>query len=185
MILRDDKAIVLDFSPTGRGVGRPEPTAQVIGTKYFSLLEVVTRRDVALRQGDVVYIGDEKRAQIDHIKRRITSKELTNFSRMELENIVRKIVDENEQRFVDFFNKAQPITTRLHQFELLPGIGKKHMWDIIDERKKGPFKSLEDLKSRIKLLPDPKGAVIKRVLEELENSEERYRIFVAGPAKRY
>ncbi len=185
MILRDEKAIVLDFSPIGRATGRPEPTAQVIGTKYFSLLEVVTRKDVMLKQGDLIYIGEDKREQVDHIKRRITSKELTNFARMELENIVKKIVDESEQRFVEFFNKAQSITTRLHQLELLPGIGKKHLWDIIDERKKGPFKSLEDLKARVKLLPDPKGAVIKRILEELEDENAKYRIFVAGPVKKF
>lgn len=185
MILRDENAIVLDFLSTGHSQGRPEPLAQVLGNKYFSLLEVVTRRDVVLKQGDIIYIGESKRDKIDHIKRRITIKDLTNFARMELETIVSKLVDENMQKFVDFFNKSQPITTRLHQLELLPGIGKKHMWQIIEERKKGAFKDFDDLKKRIKLLPDPKSSVVKRILQELENEEERYRLFVAGPVKRY
>lgn len=185
MILRDENAVVLDFLPSGHAIGKPEPIAQVIGDKFFSLLEVVPRRDVTLKQGDQVYIGESKRDKIDHIKRRITTKELTNFARMELESIVRKLIDKDEQKFVDFFNKAQPITTRLHQLELLPGIGKKHMWDIIEERKKGQFKNFDDLKNRIKLLPDPKASIVKRILQELENEEERYRLFVAGPVKRY
>lgn len=186
MFLRDENAIVLDFLPMGYATGRkPEPIAQVLGEKYFSLLEVVPRRDVTLKQGDKIYIGEAKREQIDHIKRRITIKDLTNFAKAELEHIIEEMVAKNEQKFVEFFNKAQPVTTRLHQLELLPGIGKKHMWSIIEERKRGDFKSFEDIKNRIKLLPDPKASVIKRILEELENEEERYRLFVAGPVKRY
>lgn len=185
MFLRDDNAIVLDFLPHGHGTGRPEPIAQVIGNKYFSLLEVVVRRDVVLKQGDIVYIGEEKREKIDHIKMRITSKELTTFAKTELPHVVEQIMNEDEQRFVDFFNKAQPISTRLHQLELIPGVGKKHMWNIIGERKKGLFKNFAELRERIKLLPDPKAAVVKRILQELEDGEERYRIFVAGPPKMY
>lgn len=185
MFLRDDNAIVLDFMPHGYARGRPEPIAQVLGNKYFSLLEVVPRRDVVLKQGEAVYIGEEKREKIDHIKRRITSKELTTFAKTELPHMIEDIVTQNEPRFMDFFNKAQPISTRLHQLELIPGVGKKHMWDIIEERKRGPFKSFTELRERVKLLPDPKAAVVKRILEELENGEDRYRIFVAGPPKRY
>ena len=92
---------------------------------------------------------------------------------------------EKEEHFVNFFNTAQPISTRLHQLELLPGIGKKHMWDIIKERKKGKFMNFDDLKKRVKLLPDPMGAIIKRVMEELEDENVRYRLFVAGPVRRY
>lgn len=185
MVLRDENAIVLDFMPHGYATGKPEPIAQVLGEKYFSLLEVVPRRDVVLKQGDVVYIGSGKRDKIDHIKRRITLKQLTTFAKTELQHIIEHLVTKNEQRFVEFFNKAQPITTRLHQLELIPGVGKKHMWDIINERKKGPFKSFEDLRKRVKLLPDPKAAVVKRILMELEDGEDRYRVFVAGPPKRY
>ena len=42
---------------------------------------------------------------------------------------------------IEFFNKAAPLTTRMHQLELLPGLGKKHMWEIIEERKDKPFES--------------------------------------------
>lgn len=183
--LRDDNVIVLDFLPRGHSTGRMEPIAQVIGDKYFSLLEVVVKSEVALKSGDKAYIGEDKRDQIDHIKRRISVNELSSFAKSELPFVIEKIVKENEPRFVDFFNKSQPISTRLHQLELIPGIGRKHLWDIIDERKKGPFASFEDLKSRIKLMPDPSGAIIKRVMEELENDDVRFRLFVSGPTKRF
>jgi putative nucleotide binding protein len=183
--LRDDNVIVLDFLPRGHSTGRQEPLAQVIGNKYFSLLELVVRKDINIKPGDIVYIGEAKRDHVDHIKRRITTKDLTTFAKSELPFIVEKLVKDNESKFVDFFNNARPISTRLHQLELIPGVGKKHMWDIINERKKGGFKSFEDIRKRIKLMPDPANAVIKRIMEELENDSVRYRLFVAGPVRRF
>lgn len=185
MFLKDENVIVLDFLPRGHSTGRQEPIAQVIGNKYFSLLEVVVKPEVVLKNGDLIYIGESKRDQVDHIKRRVMINDLTSFSKSELPFVIEKLVKENEARFVNFFNTAQPISTRLHQLELLPGVGKKHMWDIIEERKKGPFTSFEDIKKRIKLMPDPMSSVIKRIMEELENDDVRFRLFVAGPVKRF
>jgi len=184
-ILKDEYVIVLDFLPRGHSTGKPEPLAQVIGNKYFSLLEVVVKKDVILKPGDKTYVGDAKRDHIDHIKRRITINDLTSFAKSELPFVVEKLVKENEERFVNFFNTAQPISTRLHQLELIPGIGKKHLWDIIEEREKAPFTSFEDIKKRIKLMPDPANSIIKRIMEELENDNIRFRLFVAGPVKRF
>ena len=110
---------------------------------------------------------------------------MTTFAKSELPFVVENLVKENEIRFVEFFNKSQPISTRLHQLELIPGVGKKHMWDIIKERKKGPFTSFDDIRNRIKLMPDPRSSVIKRIMEELEDDNVRYRLFVAGPTRRF
>ena len=87
------------------------------------------------------------------------------------------MVNEEEQRFIQFFNKAQPLSMRMHQLELLPGLGKKHMWEILEARKVKPFASFDDLKERVKLLPNPKQVVIKRILSEIEG-KEKYQIFV-------
>ena len=183
--MRDDYCVVLDFLPKGHAAWkRPEPIAQCIGEKYFALLEIVPREGIVLKNGDKVYIGDAERKEVERIKRRISEKELTTFARNELPFIVEKIVKENEKRFVDFVNTAQPLSTRVHQLELLPGIGKKHMWDIIGERKKGPFKNFEDLKARVKLLPEPVGMFQKRILQEIENENERFRLFAIGPPRK-
>ena len=56
--LRDENVIVLDFLPRGHSTGRQEPIAQVIGEKYFSLLEVVVKKDIILKSGDKTYIGE-------------------------------------------------------------------------------------------------------------------------------
>ena len=94
-----------------------------------------------------------------------------------MEDFVAKIVSEQEAKFVDFFNKAEPINTRLHQLELLPGFGKKHMQAVIQERNNKPFESFEDIKKRIKAIPDPKKVIEKRILEELIE-QVKYRLFV-------
>jgi putative nucleotide binding protein len=185
MFLKDENVIVLDFLASGHSAGRREAIAQVLGEKYFSLLEVVIKPETPVKNGDKLYIGEGKRDQVDHIKNRIGVKELTTFAKSELPFLVEKIVNSDEKRFVSFFNTAGPVSTRLHQLELLPGIGKKHMWQIIEERKKGPFKNFEDVRNRIKLMPDPKGAIIKRILQEIENENERYRIFAAGKPRMY
>ena len=181
---RDERAVVLDFLPKGRASGKPEPLAQVMGINYFGLLEVVIREGAIVKHGDKVYIGEGERKEVDHIKRRISANELTSFARNELPSQVDKLVREDEKKYVDFYNKATSITVRTHQLELLPGIGQKHMWAIIEERKKGPFKGWDDLKERIKLLPDPASLIVKRIVQEIENEDERFRLFAIGPARR-
>jgi len=185
MPLRDETAVVLDFLPKGHATGRPEPLVQLLGNKYFTLLEAVAREGIVVKHGDKVYIGDGERKEIDHIKRRINMNDLTTFARSELPFIIEKIVKDEEARFVDFYNKSQPISTRVHQLELLPGIGKKHMFDILGERKKAPFKSFEDIKSRIRLLSDPANLIAKRIVKEMENENERFRLFVLGMPHRF
>ena len=90
--------------------------------------------------------------------------------------MIKEIVQKNENRFVQFFNSAQPLTTRMHQLELLPGLGKKHMWEILEERDTEPFKHFNDIKKRVKLMPDPEKAVIRRIINEIQG-KEKYRIF--------
>ena len=112
-----------------------------------------------------------------YIRGRIEPKDLTASARDELPDIIDKIIKGRPQRFVDFFNKSGPLTTRMHCLELLPGIGKKHLWAIIDARKEKPFESFEDVKKRVPLLPDPEKLIIRRVLVELGN-EDKYKVFV-------
>jgi putative nucleotide binding protein len=177
-IKKDEWAIALDFFPHGYyGMRVSQPVAQVVGREFFSLLEVIVREGVYLKVGSLVYIGDGKRDEVKFIKRRIEFKDLTIASKEELSDIVESIVKLNPKKFLNFFNKAGTITTRLHQLELLPGIGKKHLWEILSVRKEKEFESFDDLKKRVAMLPDPEKMIIKRILEELED-HDKYRIFV-------
>lgn len=176
-IKKDEWAIVLDFLQHGHyGMERSQPVAQVIGENYFSLLEVIVREDAKLKLEERLYIGDGKRDKAKYIRGRIEPKDLTAAAKDELPSIIDKIVKSKPQRFVDFFNKSGSLTTRMHSMELLPGVGKKHLWAIIEARKEKPFESFDDIKKRVPLLPDPEKLIERRVLAEL-SGDDRYRIF--------
>ncbi len=182
METKEEHAIILDFLPNGypfdtRPSFKKTPIAQAIGKAHFSLLELVPKKDIFLQPHEDVYIGEGKRDKIHHIIGKINSDKLTRTASEELKHVVQETVSSDEKKFVDFFNKAQPLTTRMHQLELLPGLGKKHMWEILEERKEKDFESFEDLKKRVKLMPDPKSAVIKRILQEL-TGKEKHCLFV-------
>lgn len=179
---KEEYAIVLDFLPNGypfdqRPAYKKTAIAQALGKQYFILLELAPKKGSFLQPYEEVYVGDGKRDKIHHIYGRISMDKLTQTAKVELNYVVNEIVDKNEKKFVYFFNKAQPINTRRHQIELLPGIGKRHMWEIIEEREKKEFENFEDIKKRVKLIPDPKKAVIKRIFMELEG-KDRYKLFV-------
>ena len=66
--------------------------------------------------GERVYIGKEGRAKIISVLGRIDYENLTSSAKNELQSIVEKIVSENESRFIDYFNSAQPMTPRVTLF---------------------------------------------------------------------
>ena len=174
---KEEYARVLDFLPQGHPLDRKRiPLAQVIGENRFTLLEVVPRGDVKLTPGERVYIGEGKRDKISFIKDKIEFDRLTGTAKAELESVIKQMVKDKEKEIIELFNQAGPITTRYHSLELLPGVGKKHMWKIIDEREIEPFKSFKDLQERVKLLPDPVRMVTKAILKELEG-ESKYKLF--------
>ncbi len=184
----EDRGIVLDFLPDGhpndpRPIHLREPISQILGDTFFTMLEIVPQKGVTFAPMERVFIGRGDREKVERIKRRIGYEELTAAAKAELLPAVVSLVDEIPERFVEFFNRAAPLTTRYHQLELIPGIGKKLMWAVIEERKKGPFIDFADIESRVKGLVNPKTLVAKRIVAEVEGVD-KYRIFVRPPAKR-
>jgi len=178
--VREEQAIILDYLEHGypfeQGTMKT-PIVQALGKSHLTVLELVPKKGVFLQPYHEVYIGEGKRDEIHHIKGRIPVDKLTITAKNELVHAVEKVINENEKKYVEFFNKAQPLSMRMHQLELLPGLGKKHMWEILQARKEKPFESFDDLKARVKLLPDPKKVVVKRIIKELEG-KEKYNLFV-------
>ncbi|MCB9359184.1 DUF655 domain-containing protein [Candidatus Woesearchaeota archaeon] len=178
---KEENAIVLDFLANGypfdnRPAHLKTPVAQALGINRFVLLELVPKKGISLQPNQHVYIGEGKREEIHHINGKIDYSKLTSTARSEVDEVIKELVHKNPKRFVSFFNTAQPLTTRMHQLELLPGLGKKHMWEILDERDIKPFEDFNDIKKRVKLMPDPEKAIIKRILKEIQG-EEKHRIF--------
>jgi putative nucleotide binding protein len=91
------------------------------------------------------------------------------------------MVNDQKDRFLKFFNEAPAISTRFHVLELLPGLGKKMMHDILDERKKKPFESFKEMCDRIDFLRAPDKLIAKRVELELTDPNQKYRLFTRPP----
>jgi len=175
---REDTAVILDFLPYGYPLEKKKmPLAQAVGTNHLTLLQLVPRMGMKFEVGEIVYIGEDKRDKVQYILGRCPREKLTESSKSFLIDVVHKYVVENEVRFVKFFNEAQAINTRLHQFELLPGFGKKHTSGILNAREEKHFESFADIKARVHNLPDPAKAVEKRMFEELTQIQ-RQNLFI-------
>lgn len=179
----EDWVYIIEFLPEGRSDVshyRREPVAYGIGDRFFTLLELSPKPGAQLSIGERVWIGKDirKRDKIEKVKGRIGYDQLTGGAQSELPYVLEEIVKKNEEKFVNFFNDAPPISTRFHSLELLPGLGKKIMIQILNEKKAGKFKDFEDLKKRIPLLHSPEKIVAERILLELSDPHQKYRVFV-------
>jgi putative nucleotide binding protein len=181
---KEINAIVLDVLLKGhpedpRPPFKREPLVQAMGLEQFKLLELVPKTTISIDLYEQVYIGDGERDKIERVKRRIGYNDLTHTARGELPFIIEKVIKNREQDFVSFFNKAISITPKLHMLHLLPGIGKKLMWEILEERNKKPFASLADISARIKSIPHPEKMIQLRILEELQDPDVKYHVFTS------
>ena len=174
---KEEHAIVLDYLPNGYPLeGKMMPLAQAIGETNLILLELVPRKGMTLEIGEKVYIGEGKRDKIYYILGRIRKDKITESAKEQLKKIIERIVKEREKEFVDFFNKSTAINKRIHQIELLPGMGKKYMKEILEQRNIKEFESFEDIRKRIHNIPFPEKAIEKRIIQELVE-DERYNLF--------
>ena len=179
----ENYAIILDYLPNGRQTERGfhrEPLALAIGEDELKLFELVPRPNANLSTGvrvPLVPVGSTP-SPIDHVRRRIGYDELTVSGRTELTAALEAIVTRNSARYLRFFNEAPAVSRRFHLLELLPGIGKKTMQQIVDERKSAPFSSFEDIESRVHV-KNPERLIVGRIEQELSGVEDKYRLFVA------
>jgi len=177
--MKEEFAIILEFLPNGYPLEKKiMPIAQAIGKTNLTLLELVPRRGDSLEIGEEVYIGEGKRDKVQYILGRCPREKLTETAREQLEEFIVKSIEADEERFVKFFNEAQAINTRLHQFELLPGLGKKHTKALLEARDEKEFESFEDIKTRVHNMPSPEKVVEKRIMEELTEIQ-RHNLFIS------
>jgi putative nucleotide binding protein len=175
----EEYAYVLDYLPYGRSSDKSRhlvvPTVQIMGEQFFTLLESELKVGATVVVEERIYIGRDRREKVDRIISRINYDQLTANAKAEIIPLIDELVKKQEKRFVDFFNNSQPVTPRMHSLELLPGIGKKSMWTIINAREKKPFTSYKEIQDRTGLT-DVQKISAKRILEEL-STETKYRLF--------
>ena len=175
----EEFAYVLDFFARGKSVvikGREGPIVQVIGEERLTLLELLAMENQDFDIGEKVKIGKEGREKIISVLGKLTFEELSSESKAALPVVVESLVKANEAKYVAYFNELQPLTPRLHGLELIPGIGKTFMKEIIAMREKQPFTSFDDIQRRVGLR-EPAKMVAKRIVEELAGGS-RISLFV-------
>jgi putative nucleotide binding protein len=182
----EEYAYILDYLPHGHPLDRRpmhlrKPVALAVGEDFFTLLELSIKEGVVPSPGERVFIGRGLRDKVEHISRRVSYDELTAAAKDELVKVIDKMVSENERKYVEVFNKAPPLTTRMHSLELIRGIGKKKLRELLEERKSRPFESFKDLEERVGLRGVAE-AVKERILEELKGGQ-RYYLFVRPAPK--
>lgn len=187
----EEYVVILDYFPLGymeNGMSsyRNKPIAQAIGTKYFSLLEVIPKEGSQIDIHEKVYIGKGKRDKIGRVKGRLPFENLTATSRLELPYVVKDIVIEQEERFLKIFNEPVNVSARFNQIEVLPGVGEKRNNELLDELKNAPFESFDDIKKRVPSFGDPVQLIVEKIRRELDPNQKRvgkdkYILFTAYP----
>ena len=177
----EDYAYVLDVLTEGRPDSkrrfRREPVVYGLGIEEFKIFDMKPVPGAAINIGDRCYIGKEteERTQIDHVRARVNYKELTHTGQSELVFVLDEIVRENEEKFIQFYNHAGPISRRYHSLELIPGLGKKTMNLIVKNR---PYTGFREMEEKIPNFRNPEKYISHRIENEIKESDQKYRLFV-------
>jgi len=175
----EEYAYVLDFSSMAKSKtvhGRDGIIVTALGEERLTLLEILGIEDSIFDVGEKIYIGKEGRTKVQSVLGKLDYEQITGSAQSELDNVIKTIVTNNEQRFVDYINNAQPLTPRKHSLELIPGIGKTYLKLIIEQINKQKFLSYKDMEDRAGL-KEPVNHLAKRILEEI-TGETQFRLFV-------
>ena len=175
----EEYAYVLDFVSQGRSKtvrGREGIIVTALGEERLTLLEILGLDESEFDIGEKIYIGKEGRTKVQSVLGKLDFEQITDSAQTELNNVVSTIVANNEPRFVNYINNAQPLTPRKHSLELIPGIGKTYLKIIIEEINKKKFNDYKDLESRAGI-KEPIRHLSKRIIEEI-SGETQFRLFV-------
>ncbi|MDR0767526.1 MAG: DUF655 domain-containing protein [Methanosarcinales archaeon] len=184
---REEWVWVLDYLPYGRETdNRPvyqkKPLIHALGDNKLILMELIPVEGKIPPAHTKTHIGDKEKDYVERVKSRISYEELSNAAKLELPLLLEDYVAANESRFIQFFSKAAPLSMRQNSLELLPGVGKKLMQDVLDASKKGPFAGFADLKARVPTLYNPEKLIVQRIVEEIKGGQKYY-VFAAPPSR--
>ncbi len=175
----EEHAYVLDFVERGKSAtvrGREGIIIVGLGEDRLTLLEILGVPDSTFEVGERIFIGKEGRTKVLSVLGKMDYSRISTSAQSEMPSVVEKIISQNEKRFIQYLNNAQPLTPRIHALELIPGIGKTYMKVMLDEREKTPFTDFNDLQNRVGL-KEPIKQLTKRIVEEI-TGESRMTLFV-------
>ena len=175
----EEWALVLDFKSRGRSStmrGREGTIVTAIGESMMTLLEILGAEGSTVEIGERAYSGKEGRKKVQSVLGKIKYGKLSHSAKNELPLVVERIIADNEKRFTDYINMAQPLTPRIHSLELIPGVGKAYLQIMLEERDKKKFDGFGDLYERVGF-KEPARRIAQRIIDEIAG-ETRVNLFV-------
>tara|TARA_B110000014_G_C19774965_1_gene403168 strand:- start:29 stop:604 length:576 start_codon:yes stop_codon:yes gene_type:complete len=175
----EEYAYVLDFSSRQRSKtvrGREGIIVTALGEERLTLLEILGLENSEFEIGEKIYIGKEGRTKVQSVLGKLDYEQISDSTQSELNNVIYTIVANNESRFINYINNAQPLTPRKHSLELIPGIGKTYLKVIINEINKKKFENYKDLEIRAGI-KEPIKHLSRRIIEEI-SGETQFKLFV-------
>jgi putative nucleotide binding protein len=117
-----------------------------------------------------------KQNKLGDVLKKIDYNDLTNTSKALILPILETEVLNYEEEFINFFNNSTSITPRMHSLKLLPGVGQKHMWEIIEARNRQKFTTFKDISDRTSM-SQPAKQIALRIIKELQREGVKYYLF--------
>ena len=150
------------------------PLAQVLTFPDFVLYEVKVNKNSDIKvQEQKTYEAFLRELKLKDVLKKIDYNDLTNTSKALIQLILEKEVLKYEEEFINFFNNSTSITPRMHALKLLPGIGQKHMWEILEIREKQKFTTFQDIADRTSI-SNPAKLIAQRIIKELQRDAKYY-----------
>ncbi|MFW9895532.1 MAG: DUF655 domain-containing protein [Candidatus Thorarchaeota archaeon] len=150
------------------------PIAQVLTFPDFVLYEVKMNKNSGIQvQDQKTYEEFLNEDKLRDVLKKIDYDELTNTSKALIQPILEKEVFKYEEEFINFFNNSTSITPRMHALKLLPGIGQKHMWEILEARERQKFGTFQDISDRTSISA-PARLIAQRIIKELQRDVKYY-----------
>jgi len=175
----EEFAFILDYRPNSRSSlikGRDGTIIQGIGLNHLTLLEILGSPDESFTIGEKIGIGKDGRSKVVSVLGKLLYSNLNHDSINALPEILETLVNTNEIFYVDYFNNSQALTPRLHSLEVIPGIGKTLLSQILKEREINQFSSFSDLQDRIHIR-DPSKLIARRLFDEL-SGDTKLNVFI-------
>ncbi|SFL80432.1 putative nucleotide binding protein [Methanobrevibacter olleyae] len=143
---------------------KDKKTARIIGTNYFTLIDLDLNDDVSVKVQDKIPLGRDSEF-IRQERAHLSYDDLNKNEEFEVEKAIQSIVIANEPKYVKFFNQQSKDASKLH---FLDRINLKKGSRVLAEKElNGDFESFEDIDKRISFIKSSKDLIVKRVLYEL------------------
>ena len=178
-IKRFREVIVLDLLIHGhpeedRPSWAKRPIAQVLTFPDFVLYEVKMNKNSDIKvQEQKTYEEFLREEKLQEVLKKIDYAELTSTSKALILPILEREVLKYEEEFINFFNNSTSITPRMHALKLLPGVGQKHMWEILEARERQKFTTFQDIADRTSI-SSPTKLIAHRIIKELQRDVKYY-----------